>query len=170
MILSAVNFPSSKTVSYSVVRSDGTVLQAYTSTGVTERVVDATAAKSVYQVDSALITGDFQGFVYWKTNDAVPKTAVEAYSYINSSFILPRGLVVTDAGNSTTSFKTDLSATVNETYTGGYLKFIEGTVTSALANQLRLITGYNGTSKIITVTSAFSTIPAANDSFKVINQ
>lgn len=50
MLLATSPWPSSKTVSYKIIDKDGTVIQDWTSYGVTERQIDATAALSIYQV------------------------------------------------------------------------------------------------------------------------
>lgn len=50
MLLATSPWPSGKTVSYKIIDKDGTVKQDWTTYGVTERQIDATAALSIYQV------------------------------------------------------------------------------------------------------------------------
>ena len=77
MLLATPPIESGKTLSYKIIETDGTIIQDWTSTGVTERQIDATANESIYQVDTALITSGFEGHVWWKTNDAIPVTYSE---------------------------------------------------------------------------------------------
>lgn len=76
------------------------------------------------------------------------------------------GTVQTDAANSIISFKTDLASTTDSYCVGSFVKFTSG----ALINQTRKITGYGGTSKMILVSSGFTAIPTAADTFIIINQ
>jgi putative flippase GtrA len=76
------------------------------------------------------------------------------------------GAVVAYAGNSSITFKTDLASAVNDYCIGSFLKFTSGT----LINQVRKISLYNGLSKIVLLTSAYSTTPTATDTFIIINQ
>ena len=50
MLLATSPWPSGKTVSYKIIDKDGTVKQDWTTYGVTERQIDATASLSIYQV------------------------------------------------------------------------------------------------------------------------
>ena len=74
--------------------------------------------------------------------------------------------VVTDVSNGANTFKTDLLSSTSDYCVGSYLKFASG----ALANQVRRITAYNGTSKFVTVASAFTATPAGDDEFFLVNQ
>jgi len=80
MLLSIIGFPSGKTVSYKIKTKGGVVDPDWTTTGVTEEVIDATAGTSLYWVDSGIVTPGFEGFVLWKTADAVPLTAAEIFN------------------------------------------------------------------------------------------
>jgi hypothetical protein len=76
------------------------------------------------------------------------------------------GAVVSDASNSIISFKTDLASTVDGYCIGSFLKFTTGNC----INQVRKISNYGGTSKLLLVTSGFTEIPAVADKFIIINQ
>lgn len=76
-LIAVDGFPSGKTVSYSILDIQGNILQDFTTVGVSERVIDATAGKSQYVVLSNLATGISQVSILWKTNDAIPLTASE---------------------------------------------------------------------------------------------
>jgi hypothetical protein len=49
---------------------------------------------------------------------------------------------------------------------GSYLKIASGT----LINEVRRISGYNGTSKVITLSAAFTATPADGVEFYIVNQ
>jgi len=74
------------------------------------------------------------------------------------------GLVVTDAGNSTTQFKTDLTEATDDHYNGMILVFTSG---SAVGGQARKITDYVGATKIITIDTALAAIPTVGDGFQI---
>ena len=77
---------------------------------------------------------------------------------------MPTGKVVTDGGNTATSFKTDSAETDTDAYKEGYLVFRTG----SQQFEVKKITGYNGTTKFITVNDAFSGVPAADTKFTII--
>jgi hypothetical protein len=83
----------------------------------------------------------------------------------NIGIIRPTGTIVDDAGNSTTVFKTNLTSAEDDYIKDAYIKFTSG----ADINQVKKISAYNGTSKIIT-TAAFTDEPAENDTFVIINE
>jgi hypothetical protein len=74
--------------------------------------------------------------------------------------------VVTDSGNGASSFVTDLTSATDSYCVGSYLKFASGD----LVNQVRRISAYNGTSKVVTLSSAFTATPADDDEFYIVNQ
>ena len=69
------NFPSGVGVTYQTVNSNNEILQSYTASGVTERVVNATAGKSIYMAYVPSIKNDMEGVISWQTDEAMPKTA-----------------------------------------------------------------------------------------------
>lgn len=81
----------------------------------------------------------------WGFNDA---DLVNKVTEVTSS-------VVTDAGNTTTSFKTNLTSAVNDYYKGQILAF-----NNYMGYAARRITAYNGTTKVVTVDSALHAIPS----------
>jgi hypothetical protein len=72
--------------------------------------------------------------------------------------------VVSDAGNTATTFKTDLSSAVTDYWKDCYLTFVTGT----LAGQTKKVSGYNGSTKFIAV-AALTATPTAADKFILIN-
>lgn len=127
MLLATYPIASGKTVSYKIIDKAGTVVQDWTTSGVTERQIDATANKSIYQVESNAITAGFEGHIWWKTADATPLTLsqtvnlIESYilsSYADISTLLSR-LTSTRATNLDNLAKqTDTPAT--PTFTSNY--------------------------------------------------
>lgn len=75
------------------------------------------------------------------------------------------GAVVTDASNSTTTFKTDLTSAVNDFWKDTLITFTTGN----LAGQVKRVSGYNGTSKFVTANAAFTEAPANGDLFRLLN-
>lgn len=80
----------------------------------------------------------------------------------------PSGSVVddNDPDPSTTAFETDLAEATNDHYNGAFCVFYSG----ALAGQSRKISDYDGTSKVLTVATAFTEAPAAGDDFLIIGR
>lgn len=77
----------------------------------------------------------------------------------------PTFKVVADAGNSATSFVTDLASSVTDYWKGVLVRFQTG----ALAGQVRKVTGYNGTTKALSFTTGFTAAPATDDVFAIVN-
>ena len=77
----------------------------------------------------------------------------------------PQGTVVTDAGNSATAFKTNLTEGATDYWKDALLLFTTGN----LKHQTRKVSAFNFTTDIITVSSAYTGTPAAGDKFVLIN-
>lgn len=75
------------------------------------------------------------------------------------------GAVVSDGGNSATSFVTDLTETATDYWKDAFIRLTSGT----LINQVKRITGYNGSTKAITVQDGFTGTPAAGVTFEIVN-
>ena len=76
------------------------------------------------------------------------------------------GDVVADGANTATTFKTDLSSATNDQWKDALLLFLDG----ALAGQVKKISAYNGTTKFVTLSSAFTAAPSAGDTFRLVNR
>lgn len=74
--------------------------------------------------------------------------------------------VQADSNNSTLQFKTDLTSSVNDFYKV-WLKPRTGGLTGAGP---RKVSTYNGTTKIVTLTTPFTSTPAAGDIFDIITE
>lgn len=84
MLFSTPPIESGKTLQYKLIETDGTITQNWTSTGVTERQIDAAANESIYQIELTLAT-DYEGHIWWKTNDSPPVTYSETINnWMNS--------------------------------------------------------------------------------------
>lgn len=77
----------------------------------------------------------------------------------------PTGVVVTDAGNTATAFKTDRGEATNDYWKFNLLTFVSGT----LAGQVQKISGYAGATKIVTLAAALTGTPTAGDRFILTN-
>lgn len=82
-----------------------------------------------------------------------------------STTVTRTGAVATDAGNSATAFRTDLTESANDHFKDCLLKITSGT----LAEQVKKVTAYNGTTKVITVQGGFTGTPADAVTFELIN-
>lgn len=78
----------------------------------------------------------------------------------------PTGAVATDGSNSSTTFKTNLTESVDNYWKDAWCKITSG----ALINQVKQVTAYNGTTKFITVAGGYTGTPAASVTFELINQ
>jgi hypothetical protein len=74
------------------------------------------------------------------------------------------GTVQSDAGNSATAFKTDLTAGATDYIVGRILIFTSGT----LAGQASKVSDFQGSTDIVTVTDAYTTTPTASDAFIIV--
>jgi hypothetical protein len=77
-------------------------------------------------------------------------------------------LVASDAGNTASTFKTDLTESTNDHWVDVFVVFITG----SLLGQCHKVTDYNGTTKFLTFTSpgVFTAAPSAGDRFLIINR
>jgi hypothetical protein len=78
----------------------------------------------------------------------------------------PKGAVVADAGNTASSFMTDLTETDDNFWKDAWLRLKSG----SLAGQVKKIIGYDGTAKVITLKNALTGTPADGDAFEIINR
>ncbi len=85
---------------------------------------------------------------------------------IATNFPFEYGKVATSGSNGATSFLTDLTSAVDSYCVGSYLKIASG----ALINEVRRISAYNGTSFVITLSSALTDVPADGVEFYIVNQ
>jgi len=81
---------------------------------------------------------------------------------------MPSGAVVDDNDPDPTTllFETNLSEATNDHYNGAFVVITSG----ALLGQSRLISDYDGTTKVVTVATAFTEAPAAADTFIILGR
>lgn len=77
----------------------------------------------------------------------------------------PGASVVADAGNTATTFVTNLTETANDHWAGAGVVFTSG----ALKGQVREVESYNGASKALTLVEPLTAAPVASDAFVIIN-
>ena len=143
-------------------------------------LTEDSAIKGLYEVSESRVAwndGRYRAFIYIQSGASpapVDDALVDQMDFwvlgdlIVNAVPWETGTVQTDAANSTISFKTDLASTTDGYCNGSFVKFTSG----ALINQTKKIAtpGYGGTSKLLQVTSGFTEIPTAGDTFIIINQ
>jgi hypothetical protein len=95
----------------------------------------------------------------------VQKTGMQPSNTRGATTGNPSGSVVANGSNTGLTFCTDLAATATDHYKDAFLMFTSG----ALAGQVHKVTAYNGSTKFVTFTTAFSAAPSAADRFIIIN-
>jgi hypothetical protein len=99
--------------------------------------------------------------------DDLPTNAELAAALVsNEGPALPSGSVTPDGGNSATAFETDRTETADDFWKDALLLITSG----ALIGQVKKVSAYNGTTKIITVSSAFTGTPADGVTFLLVNR
>jgi len=77
----------------------------------------------------------------------------------------PSGSVVSNGGNTASTFKTDRSEATTDFWKDALLLFTSG----SLAGQVKKVSAFDGTTKFVTLSSAFTAAPSAADLFVLIN-
>jgi len=114
------------------------------------------------------VSGDITGKVLGGGVGVIVGTGARADLSANTidptKFANDSGSVIADAGNTTTSFKTNLPSVVDNFYVNRLLKF----TSSSIAGELARVISYNGTTKFITVFTPFTVAPALGN-FTLLN-
>lgn len=108
-----------------------------------------------------------RGYVYRTSSDAFLADS-ERYQYgqfIQDTLDRVFGTVQASGSNGPTQFKTQQA----ETATGHWNNAICQMMTGALTGQVRKITSYEGTTKIIGMTDGFTSTPTVGDTYQIIN-
>jgi hypothetical protein len=95
----------------------------------------------------------------------VVKTGIDDIDVQIATSAHPSGSVSSDAGNTATTFKTNRTESASDYWKDALLLFTSG----SLAGQVKKITGYNGSTKFITLASAFTAAPSSGDRFVLVN-
>lgn len=148
----------------SITLASQTVTGAWTSGGFVE--VDATKCPGLYRLDipdGAVASGADYVLI------AITFSGVLAEVFevvIDPMPDVPVATVQADAGNSTTTFKTDLTSATDDFYKDSWFTFRTGN----LANQTKKISAYNGATKIITVSTPYTATPNNGSIGVVVNR
>jgi hypothetical protein len=157
--------------------SGGSPYSSYTPTISIWMVSDGTNiinAANMTNITSSLFKYDFASFlyginyVYLITGDATV-AANERYQWGSIMQDVPDrtiGVVVSDAGNSATQFKSDRTETVTDFWKDALcLLFINGSAVP----EVKKVTGYSGSTKIMTFSSGYTGTPTNGDTYALIN-
>lgn len=90
--------------------------------------------------------------------------------YVAATFqivtLVPRATVVSNVSNTSSTFETDLTESTTDYWKDALLLFVTG----SLKGQVKKVSGYDGSTKFVTLSSAFTAAPSAADSFILINR
>lgn len=121
-----------------------------------------------YRVQVACTTAN--GFEVGKSYNVVVTATVSgvtARAVIASFLIVPPvyyGTVVSDAGNTSSTFKTDLTEGSTNYWTDALLVFVTG----SLAGQVKKVSSFNFTTDFISTATAYTAAPSAGDRFMLV--
>lgn len=102
--------------------------------------------------------------ILYYSSPSSPSDTIVGTQELKMEELMDCGVVAADAGNTDTSFKTDLAGTDEKQYAGRVLVPVSG----AAVNQPRRVTGFNAGTKVITVFPALSSVPDAGDAFTLL--
>lgn len=154
---------------------------APTATKCRFKEVDSTNHKGVYEIQLAdaryavsgaksLLVSVSGATNCAETDVVIPLRDLDPYNAKWTALLdgTPSGSVVddNDPDPTTTAFETDLAEASDDHYNGAFCVFYSG----ALAGQSRKISDYDGTSKVLTVATAFTEAPAAGDDFLILGR
>ena len=132
----------------------------------TPTAVKRTSKTGNYRVPIAITAAN--GFEIGKSYNVVASATVGSVaskavimSFVVENIGLKLGAIVADGSNTSSTFKTDLSEATNDYHKDALILFTSGN----LINQVKKVSGYNGTTKFITVSAAFTGTPATSDTF-----
>lgn len=95
----------------------------------------------------------------------VTKASADDFDSLIGTAGAPSASVVADGGNTSTTFKTDRAEATTDYWKDALVLFTSG----ALAGQVKKVSAYNGTTKFVTLSSAFTGAPSAADRFVFVN-
>lgn len=132
----------------------------------TPTAVKRTSKTGNYRVPIVITAAN--GFEIGKSYNVVVSATVGGTSSkaVIMSFVIENigmitGSVVTDGSNTSSTFKTDLAATTTDYHKNALLLFTSGN----RMDSPRKVSAFNGSTKFITVSEAFTGTPAAGDTF-----
>ncbi len=115
--------------------------------------------------------------VYWLTLTAaetdalvyhvrVIKATATRYDFTSGTHGMPSGTVVVNGGNTATTFLTNRTETVDDYWKDSLLVWTTG----GLIGQVKKVSAYTGSTKFITLSSAFTAAPSTGDQFILVNR
>jgi hypothetical protein len=115
---------------------------------------------------------DFSHLTIVPTSSTGTVSVVGAPSTVFTFEHVVSGICNTATGSTTTTVPSSLEETgylytIDDSFVGRVLIFDEGTTTAALRQQAGTISAYNGTTGLITVSTAFTVAPASGETFKI---
>jgi len=96
----------------------------------------------------------------WEDQEVI----IETESHPSAQYNNLGGLVVSDAGNSSSQFKSDRAETTTDYWKDAFVRFVSG----SLDGQIKKVASYDGTTKIVTLTTPFTGTPGVGDAFMFI--
>lgn len=93
------------------------------------------------------------------------KTGMQRARVSGSTFGNPSGAVSSNAGNTASTFLTNLTSAVTDFWKNAFVTFTSG----SLAGQTRQVTGYDGSTKFLSFTTPFTSSPSNGDLFVIVN-
>lgn len=103
-------------------------------------------------------------FIMGSTTQSAKDDEIDA---ILATLTVPTFTVETDTYNSALQFKTNLASTIDDFYKGIWIRAQTGALVGAAPHK---VSTYNGTTRILTLTNSFVSIPAAGDIFEIISE
>lgn len=95
----------------------------------------------------------------------IERPDIQPYDISLSTGGHPSGIVLTDVGNTSSTFKTNLTESTSDYWRNVLVLFTSGT----LFGQVRKVIAYNGTTKFLTVDNGYTGTPANGDYFVLVN-
>ena len=121
-----------------------------------------------YRVQVACTTANgFEVGKFYNVVVSATVSGVAAKAVVANFVILPPvyyGSVVADGGNTSTTFKTDLTEVSTDHWKDALLVFVTG----SLAGQVKKIGAFNPTTDFVTTATAYTAAPAASDRFMLV--
>jgi hypothetical protein len=95
----------------------------------------------------------------------ISKSGIDDFDQLIGTAGDPSGQVVANGGNTSSTFETNRAEATTDFWKDALILFTTGT----LAGQVKKISAYNGTTKFITTSTAFTSAPSASDRFVLVN-
>lgn len=144
------------------ISKDGAASAAVADTNPTQ--LDATNHPGIYIFDLTATECDAQMLVV-SPDSSTANVVLDHVTIDLEQAPFPVVAVAADAGNTATTFKTDLTEATADFWKDAYFAFFTG----SLKGQVKKITGYNGTTKFLTFAAGYTAAPATGDKGYVIN-